>query len=176
MNLVKNKYITGIIVIYAISLMTSKFGITVLGAGISILSMIFFFYTKEKKEMTFFFLMYFIGIVFQFGSLGEIKSALTFSYKTCYFLITPFLIYYFRENSMSAFIFRMLEVSLFAGILKSFYNFYTVHHLVYTSGIRVTSFFDIMRWGIVLAMGLLLLLPNLYNLDCFFNRNYQFNS
>lgn len=77
------------------------------------------------------------------------------------------MICYLKIYTNLALILRIFEIALFVAILRSFYEFYAVFDLNYTRDIRVGSFFDVMRWGIVLAMGLLLILPNVFKKDPF---------
>ncbi|MCI7222784.1 hypothetical protein, partial [Fusobacterium sp.] len=163
----KEKIIDTILLLYAFSLIISKFGISLFGGILAIFSIIYIIKNKEKNKYNLFFFLFLFGVITQFFSIGGIKSSINFIYKNLFLLITPFVIKYLDEEEISKSFLRVIEVSLFIGILKSFYNFYKVYNLTYTSAIRVDSFFDIGRWGIVLVMSLLLILPNLYKKNIF---------
>lgn len=156
-----------IVLLYVFSLIISKFGITLFGGVLAIFSIIFIVKTKEINKHSFFFFLFLLGIATQMFSVGGIKSTINFIYKNLYLLISSFLIFYLNKRENFQNLLKIIEVSLFIGILKSFYNFYKIFNLTYTSNIRVDSFFDIMRWGIVLVMSLLLILPNLYKKNIF---------
>lgn len=163
----KEKIIDIILLLYAFSLIISKFGISLFGGILAIFSIIYIIKNKEKNKYNLFFFLFLFGVITQFFSIGGIKSSINFIYKNLFLLITPFVIKYLDEEEISKSFLKVIEVSLFIGILKSFYNFYKVYNLTYTSAIRVDSFFDIGRWGIVLVMSLLLILPNLYKKNIF---------
>lgn len=163
----RGRIIDFIVLLYTFSLIISKFGITLFGGILAIFSIIFIFKNKEKNKYSLFFFLFLLGIVTQIFSVGGIKSTINFAYKNLYLIIPPFLINYLNRKKVSQNLLKVIEVSLFIGILKSFYNFYKIYDFTYTSNIRVDSFFDIGRWGIVLVMSLLLILPNLYKKNIF---------
>lgn len=155
-----------LIFLYTASLNVSKFGISFFGGILSLISIFYYFskneLLKENREIyNFSFGIFILGIFFQILSLGGIKSSLIFTYKNYFLILLPFFIFFIDKNNLTKSIYKLLEISLFTGILKSYYNFYKIYNLKYTEYIRVDSFFDIMRWGIVLVMGLLLILPRL---------------
>lgn len=158
--------LTLLIFLYTASLNISKFGISFFGGILSLIS-IFYYFSKDElsKEDKILYNLSFgiftLGIIFQLFSLGGIKSSLVFTYKNYFLVLFPFLIFFIDKNKLSNLVYKLLEISLFIGILKSYHNFYKIYNLKYTEYIRVDSFFDIMRWGIVLVTGLLLILPRL---------------
>ncbi len=169
----KNKILIAIFFLYGISIFTSKFGISLFGGILALISI--FSFTKMREEfirekninykniLYLSFFIFVLGIICQYFSLGGIKSSSVFFYRTYFLLILPFTIYFLNKYNFIKYLFKIMELALFMAILKSFYNFYSVYNLNYTSGIRVISFFDIMRWGIVLVIGLLFILPRLNN-------------
>lgn len=169
-NIKKNTFIA-LFFLYSISIFTSKFGINFFGGGLALISIFSFPEMKkyfieenmeyEKNISSLFFSIFILGIIFQFFSLGGIKSSGIFFYRTYFLLILPFTIFFLSKHNILNSLFKIMELTLFVAILKSFYNFYSIYHLSYTASIRVISFFDIMRWGIVLVMGLLIILPKL---------------
>lgn len=155
-----------LIFLYTASLNVSKFGISFFGGILSLISIFYYFskneLLKENREIyNFSFGIFILGIFFQILSLGGIKSSLIFTYKNYFLILLPFFIFFIDKNNLTKSIYKLLEISLFAGILKSYYNFYKIYNLKYTENIRVDSFFDIGRWGIVLVLGLLLILSRL---------------
>lgn len=169
----QNNILIGLFFLYAISIFTSKFGISFFGGSLALISIFYFKdirknFIKENMEdkknlLYIFFSTFVMGIVLQFFSLGGIKSSGVFFYRTYFLLIFPFTIFFLNKFNFLGSLFKIMKLTLFVAILKSFQIFYSVHNLKYTSAIRVTSFFDIMRWGIVLVIGLLIILPSLNN-------------
>ncbi|MBS9776018.1 MAG: O-antigen ligase family protein [Fusobacterium sp.] len=167
----KNKILVAIFFLYGISIFTSKFGISLFGGSLALISI--FSFTKMREEfiieksidykniLYLSFFIFVLGIIFQYFSLGGIKSSSVFFYRTYFLLILPFTIYFLNKYNFIKYLFKIMELALFMAILKSFYNFYYVYNLKYEYWIRVTSFFDIMRWGIVLVIGLLFVLARL---------------
>lgn len=168
-NVTQNKkYVSCVFILYAASLCVSKFGISFFGAILAFLGLFYFLTAKDKnKDNYIIFVLYFLGIALQFLSLGGAKSALFFISKNYFLLILIFSLYFLEKYDIGGLLIRAVEIGLFIGILKSFYNFYTAFGFTFGGGIRVESFFAVMRWGIVLTMGLLLILPNLYKKDIF---------
>ena len=157
---VKKDIMLPLFLLYIISIFISKFGISVFGGVIALYSIYIFIKEDFIEEFKLSFILMLLGIIFQGLSLGGVKSSLIFLYKNYYLLIFPFSIYFFKNRNKRCII-NTISIALFLGIIKSFYNFYNDFALQYSETIRVDSFFDIMRWGIVLVMGLLILLVNL---------------
>ena len=156
----EKKIIFSIVFLYILSLFISKFGISLFGGIIAIYSIYYFFKNNKSKDFILPFFIFIFGLTLQFFSLGGAKSFRVFSYKNYFLLILP-LVPILLKDIKENYIVNTVASSLFIGILKSFYNFYKDYNLQYSSSIRVDSFFDIMRWGIILVMGLLIILPYL---------------
>lgn len=156
----EKKIIFSIIFLYILSLFISKFGISLFGGILAIYSIYYFFKNNKSKDFILPFSIFIFGLTMQFFSLGGARSFRVFSYKNYFLLILP-LIPILLKDIKKIYIVNTIAFSLFIGILKSFYNFYKDYNLQYSSSIRVDSFFDIMRWGIILVMGLLIILPYL---------------
>ena len=166
-----NKIMMGIFLLYSISLFISKPGISLFGGILAIISIFTFNeirvnYIQNKDNLNknilyLFFSLFIISVVFQMFSINGFRSAVKCFYKTYYLLILPLTIYLINEYRCSNKIFTTMELALFAGILKSFQVFYSVYHLKYYTGMRVISFFGIGRWGVVVVLGMLFILPNL---------------
>lgn len=156
----EKKIIFSITLLYILSLFISKFGISLFGGILAIYSIYYFFKNDKPKDFILPFFILILGLILQCFSLGGFKSLIIFSYKNYFLLILP-LIPILLKDIKKIYIVNTIAFSLFIGILKSFYNFYKDYNLQYSSSIRVDSFFDIMRWGIILVMGLLIILPYL---------------
>lgn len=156
----EKKIIFSIIFLYILSLFISKFGISLFGGILAIYSIYYFFKNNKSKDFILPFFILILGLILQCFSLGGFKSFIIFSYKNYFLLILP-LVPILLKDIKENYIVNTVASSLFIGILKSFYNFYKDYNLQYSSSIRVDSFFDIMRWGIILVMGLLIILPYL---------------
>lgn len=156
----EKKIIFSIIFLYILSLFISKFGISLFGGILAIYSIYYFFKNDKPKDFILPFFILILGLILQCFSLGGFKSFIIFSYKNYFLLILP-LVPILLKDIKENYIVNTVASSLFIGILKSFYNFYKDYNLQYSSSIRVDSFFDIMRWGIILVMGLLIILPYL---------------
>ena len=115
------------------------------------------FFKKYKLEMIFVGI-YLLGIILECFSIDNAK-AYKFLYKNFYFLMTPGLLYFFEKEEFRKRAVYLICFSLLIGIVESFRQFAVIYKYNYNSSIRVESFFDIMRWGSVLQMGLLLILP-----------------
>ena len=115
------------------------------------------FFKKYKLEMIFVGI-YLLGIIFECFSIDNAK-AYKFLYKNFYFLMTPGLLYFFEKEEFRKRAVYLICFSLLIGIVESFRQFAVIYKYNYSSNIRVESFFDIMRWGSTLQMGLLLILP-----------------
>ncbi|WP_315524109.1 O-antigen ligase family protein [Fusobacterium massiliense] len=159
-QLANKNMILAFFLLYIVSIFISKFGISFFGGVIALCSIYIFIKKDFLKDFKLPFTLMLLGIIFQTLSLGGFKSSGIFFYKNYYLLILPFSLYFF-ENIEKKYIVNTISIALFLGILKSFYNFYKYFALQYSESIRVDSFFDIGRWGIVLVMGLLFLLVNL---------------
>lgn len=155
------KFFLALFFLYALSLNISKFGISFFGGIIALISILSFKDLKGEKFFVPCFSLFLFGIFLQFFSLGEFKAATIFVYKNYFLLILPLAVYIFNKYKCIEKIAFLMEVSLFIGILKSFYNFYKDFSLHYISYIRVDSFFDVSRWGIILVLTMLLILPRL---------------
>jgi len=156
----EKKIIFSITLLYILSLFISKFGISLFGGILAIYSIYYFFKNDKPKDFILPFFILILGLILQCFSLGGFKSFIIFSYKNYFLLILP-LVPILLKDIKENYIVNTVASSLFIGILKSFYNFYKDYNLQYSSSIRVDSFFDIMRWGIILVMGLLIILPYL---------------
>lgn len=156
----EKKIIFSITLLYILSLFISKFGISLFGGILAIYSIYYFFKNDKPKDFILPFFILILGLILQCFSLGGFKSFIIFSYKNYFLLILP-LVPILLKDIKENYIVNTVATSLFIGILKSFYNFYKDYNLQYSSSIRVDSFFDIMRWGIILVMGLLIILPYL---------------
>lgn len=156
----EKKIIFSITLLYILSLFISKFGISLFGGILAIYSIYYFFKNDKPKDFILPFFILVLGLILQCFSLGGLKSFRIFSYKNYFLLILP-LVPILLKDIKENYIINTIATSLFIGILKSFYNFYKDYNLQYSSSIRVDSFFDIMRWGIILVMGLLIILPYL---------------
>ena len=156
----EKKIIFSITLLYILSLFISKFGISLFGGILAIYSIYYFFKNDKPKDFILPFFILILGLILQCFSLGGFKSFIIFSYKNYFLLILPLLPILLKDIKEN-YIVNTVASSLFIGILKSFYNFYKDYNLQYSSSIRVDSFFDIMRWGIILVMGLLIILPYL---------------
>lgn len=156
----EKKIIFSITLLYILSLFISKFGISLFGGILAIYSIYYFFKNDKPKDFILPFFILILGLILQYFSLGGFKSFIIFSYKNYFLLILP-LVPILLKDIKENYIVNTVASSLFIGILKSFYNFYKDYNLQYSSSIRVDSFFDIMRWGIILVMGLLIILPYL---------------
>ena len=156
----EKKIIFSITLLYILSLFISKFGISLFGGILAIYSIYYFFKNDKPKDFILPFFILILGLILQCFSLGGFKSFIIFSYKNYFLLILP-LVPILLKDIKENYIVNTVASSLFIGILKSFYNFYKNYNLQYSSSIRVDSFFDIMRWGIILVMGLLIILPYL---------------
>lgn len=115
------------------------------------------FFKKYKLEMIFVGI-YLLGIILECFSIDNAK-AYKFLYKNFYFLMTPGLIYFFEKEQFRKRAVYLMCFSLLIGIAESFRQFAVIYKYNYNSSIRVESFFDSMRWGSALQMGLLLILP-----------------
>lgn len=115
------------------------------------------FFKKYKLEMIFVGI-YLLGIILECFSIDNAK-AYKFLYKNFYFLMSPGLLYFFEKEVFRKKAVYLISFSLLIGIVESFRQFAVIHKYNYSSGIRVESFFDIMRWGSALQMTLLLILP-----------------
>lgn len=156
----EKKIIFSITLLYILSLFISKFGISLFGGILAIYSIYYFFKNDKPKDFILPFFILILGLILQCFSLGGFKSFIIFSYKNYFLLILP-LVPILLKDIKENYIVNTVASSLFIGILKSFYNFYKDYNLQYSSSIRVDSFFDIIRWGIILVMGLLIILPYL---------------
>ena len=156
----EKKIIFSITLLYILSLFISQFGISLFGGILAIYSIYYFFKNDKPKDFILPFFILILGLILQCFSLGGFKSFIIFSYKNYFLLILP-LVPILLKDIKENYIVNTVASSLFIGILKSFYNFYKDYNLQYSSSIRVDSFFDIMRWGIILVMGLLIILPYL---------------
>ena len=156
----EKKIIFSITLLYILSLFISKFGISLFGGILAIYSIYYFFKNDKPKDFILPFFILILGLILQCFSLGGFKSFIIFSYKNYFLLILP-LVPILLKDIKENYIVNTVASSLFIGSLKSFYNFYKDYNLQYSSSIRVDSFFDIMRWGIILVMGLLIILPYL---------------
>ena len=156
----EKKIIFSITLLYILSLFISKFGISLFGGILAIYSIYYFFKNDKPEDFILPFFILILGLILQCFSLGGFKSFIIFSYKNYFLLILP-LVPILLKDIKENYIVNTVASSLFIGILKSFYNFYKDYNLQYSSSIRVDSFFDIMRWGIILVMGLLIILPYL---------------
>ena len=156
----EKKIIFSITLLYILSLFISKFGISLFGGILAIYSIYYFFKNDKPKDFILPFFILVLGLILQCFSLGGLKSFRIFSYKNYFLLILP-LVPILLKDIKENYIINTIATSLFIGILKSFYNFYKDYNLQYSSSIRVDSFFDIMRWGIILVMGLLIIIPYL---------------
>lgn len=156
----EKKIIFSITLLYILSLFISKFGISLFGGILAIYSIYYFFKNDKPKDFILPFFILVLGLILQCFSLGGLKSFRIFSYKNYFLLILP-LVPILLKDIKENYIINTIATSIFIGILKSFYNFYKDYNLQYSSSIRVDSFFDIMRWGIILVMGLLIILPYL---------------
>ena len=156
----EKKIIFSITLLYILNLFISKFGISLFGGILAIYSIYYFFKNDKPKDFILPFFILILGLILQCFSLGGFKSFIIFSYKNYFLLILP-LVPILLKDIKENYIVNTVASSLFIGILKSFYNFYKDYNLQYSSSIRVDSFFDIMRWGIILVMGLLIILPYL---------------
>ena len=156
----EKKIIFSITLLYILSLFISKFGISLFGGILAIYSIYYFFKNDKPKDFILPFSILVLGLILQCFSLGGLKSFRIFSYKNYFLLILP-LVPILLKDIKENYIINTIATSLFIGILKSFYNFYKDYNLQYSSSIRVDSFFDIMRWGIILVMGLLIIIPYL---------------
>ena len=156
----EKKIIFSITLLYILSLFISKFGISLFGGILAIYSIYYFFKNDKPKDFILPFFILVLGLILQCFSLGGLKSFRIFAYKNYFLLILP-LVPILLKDIKENYIINTIATSLFIGILKSFYNFYKDYNLQYSSSIRVDSFFDIMRWGIILVMGLLIIIPYL---------------
>ena len=115
------------------------------------------FFKKYKLEMIFI-VTYLLGVILECFSIENAK-AYKFLYKNFYFLMTPGVLYFFEKEKFRKRAVYLISFSLLIGIVESFRQFAVIYKYNYSSNIRVESFFDIMRWGSALQMGLLLILP-----------------
>lgn len=115
------------------------------------------FFKKYRLEMIFI-VTYLLGVILECFSIENAK-AYKFLYKNFYFLMTPGVLYFFEKEQFRKRAVYLISFSLLIGIVESFRQFAVIYKYNYNSSIRVESFFDSMRWGSALQMGLLLILP-----------------
>lgn len=115
------------------------------------------FFKKYKQELIFTGI-FLLGVILECFSI-EGSKAYKFLYKNFYFLMIPGFLYFFEKEEIRKKAIYLISFSLLIGIVESFRQFVVIHKYSYNAGTRVESFFDIGRWGSILKMVMLLLLP-----------------
>lgn len=134
---------------FGLSFFTSKSGLSIFSSLLILVSLFFIEWKSFAKEkwLVLFAAIIPMGMFLNLFSLGGWESSLKFlSANPWPLLVIPGGYLIKQEKELKIFL-SCLLASFIVALLKSFFVFYSEYGMVFSSGVRVRSYFDIGRWG-----------------------------
>lgn len=155
---IKNKYVESfwkiVLFLFCVSVYTSKSGLSIFGVLLILLSAFYVDWKDfgKQKFLVGAVALYPLAIFCNLFSLGGVASSLkvVYSWPWPLLVIPAYLVSRRPKDWKLGFIALALGFVIACG--KSLYTFITVHGGVFSSAVRVDSFWDIGRWGVFLAV------------------------
>lgn len=144
--------------LFCVSAFVSKSGISIFGILLILISVFILPWkeiAKNRKEVLIFIGLYPLAIVCNLFSLGGVQSAVKVAVSWPWVLLAlPGLVVFLRPRDQKVALIAA-GVGLLVACGLSLYYFFHDFGGVFTSNVRVPSFWDISRWGLFLASSLL---------------------
>ncbi|WP_415062033.1 O-antigen ligase family protein [Bdellovibrio sp.] len=155
---IKNKYVESfwkiVLFLFCVSVYTSKSGLSIFGVLLILLSAFYVDWKDfgKQKFLVGAVTLYPLAILCNLFSLGGVASSLkvVYSWPWPLLVIPAYLVSRRPKDWRLGFVALALGFIIACG--KSLYTFITVHGGVFSSAVRVDSFWDIGRWGVFLAV------------------------
>ncbi len=144
--------------LFCVSAFVSKSGISIFGILLILISVFILPWkeiAKNRKEVLIFIGLYPLAIVCNLFSLGGVQSAVKVAVSWPWVLLAlPGLVVFLRPRDQKVALIAA-GVGLLVACGLSLYYFFHDFGGVFTSNVRVPSFWDISRWGLFLASSLI---------------------
>lgn len=155
-------------VMFGLSFFTSKSGLSIFSSLLIITSVFYVNWKSFSKEkwLVLMVLSLPLGMFLNLFSLGGAKSSLEYLKSNPWVLTIIPGYHLVSQRSIKWFLYPLL-LSLLAAIVKSGLVFYTDFKFLFSSSVRVQSFFDIGRWGQFIGAAAVALLPFCYRSESY---------